>query len=356
MSFNLSEKLKSLHKERNISQEKLAQYLKVSFQAVSKWENGNSYPDIFLLPEIARFFEITIDELMQVEKLDEEKLYQEYERRAEESFRNGNYGECLTIWLEAYQQMPNNLQVKEMLMSAYYDADQVKYQNEIIELGVEIYNSNVPMYYKGQAIRQIANTYAATGNMESAEKWAKKSVSIFHSQEILFTEIFDGDELLHDVGFCTYWFFNHLFYMAARIDKSKTVTKGLNYKQDVYKTVSKLYEVLYNNDDMDYESMKLLYLMHRRISEIEIELSGREETVKFHLNRAFVLATKSAAIQCHQLTHPMLSGWKVQASPTDSLKMVRLMNKDLNDHIFDIYRHADWFTTMKDTLKSLLNK
>ena len=42
MGINLGEKLKSLRKERNISQEKLAQYLNVSFQAVSKWENSVS--------------------------------------------------------------------------------------------------------------------------------------------------------------------------------------------------------------------------------------------------------------------------------------------------------------------------
>lgn len=42
MKLNLPDQLKNLRKERNISQEKLAQYLNVSFQAVSKWENGVS--------------------------------------------------------------------------------------------------------------------------------------------------------------------------------------------------------------------------------------------------------------------------------------------------------------------------
>lgn len=47
--------------KKGISQEILANYLNVSFQAVSKWENNNTYPDIMLLPEIAKFFEITVD-------------------------------------------------------------------------------------------------------------------------------------------------------------------------------------------------------------------------------------------------------------------------------------------------------
>ena len=45
MNLYLSDKLKEMRSKKNISQEKLAQYLNVSFQAVSKWENGNSYDE-----------------------------------------------------------------------------------------------------------------------------------------------------------------------------------------------------------------------------------------------------------------------------------------------------------------------
>ena len=128
MSINLGEKLKSLRKEKNISQEKLAQYLNVSFQAVSKWENSSTYPDIELLPELARFFGITVDELLGAEQIDEKKLYEEYEARAAEIYRNGNISKTLPIWQEAYHKLPNNIEVKEMLMYIYYDIYKIKYQ------------------------------------------------------------------------------------------------------------------------------------------------------------------------------------------------------------------------------------
>ena len=130
MSINLGEKLKSLRKEKNISQEKLAQYLNVSFQAVSKWENSSTYPDIELLPELARFFGITVDELLGAEQIDEKKLYEEYEARAAEIYRNGDISKTLPIWQEVYHKIPNNIEVKEMLMSIYFDIDKVKYQKE----------------------------------------------------------------------------------------------------------------------------------------------------------------------------------------------------------------------------------
>ena len=46
--------IRELRKERNVTQEALAEHLGISFQAVSKWENGTAYPDITLLLAIAR--------------------------------------------------------------------------------------------------------------------------------------------------------------------------------------------------------------------------------------------------------------------------------------------------------------
>lgn len=109
-----------MRKEKNISQEKLANFLNISLQAVSKWENGVSYPDISLLPDLARFFDVTIDELLQVEKVNEKARYKEYEEQAETLYRDGKIEAVLQVWLEAYKEMPNNVQVKEMLMSTYY--------------------------------------------------------------------------------------------------------------------------------------------------------------------------------------------------------------------------------------------
>lgn len=61
--MNLNEKIYSLRKEREWTQEQLAQKLGVSYQAVSKWENAQACPDIGLLPEIADLFGVSIDAL-----------------------------------------------------------------------------------------------------------------------------------------------------------------------------------------------------------------------------------------------------------------------------------------------------
>lgn len=66
MLFN--EKLKMLRKENNLTQERLAEKINVSRQAITKWESGEGTPDIENLKQISQVFNITIDELIKEEK------------------------------------------------------------------------------------------------------------------------------------------------------------------------------------------------------------------------------------------------------------------------------------------------
>jgi len=59
----IGKKIRTLRKNKNLTQEQLAEVLSVTSQSVSKWENNLAVPDISLLPIIARFFGITMDEL-----------------------------------------------------------------------------------------------------------------------------------------------------------------------------------------------------------------------------------------------------------------------------------------------------
>lgn len=67
MEFN--EKLQQLRKQKNLTQEELAQALYVSRTAVSKWESGRGYPSIDSLKAIAKFFGVTVDDLLTGEEV-----------------------------------------------------------------------------------------------------------------------------------------------------------------------------------------------------------------------------------------------------------------------------------------------
>ena len=67
MEFN--EKLQQLRKNKGLTQEELAQEIFVSRTAVSKWESGRGYPNIDSLKELAKFFSVTIDELISPDEI-----------------------------------------------------------------------------------------------------------------------------------------------------------------------------------------------------------------------------------------------------------------------------------------------
>ena len=68
MEKTLGTRIAALRKEKGLTQEELAEKLGVSSQAVSKWENDLSCPDIMLLPVLAKIFDTTTDELLSGQK------------------------------------------------------------------------------------------------------------------------------------------------------------------------------------------------------------------------------------------------------------------------------------------------
>ena len=78
---NLGSVIIANRRKHGITQDELAEYIGVSKASVSKWETGTTYPDITLLPRLAAFFDISIDELMdykpQMEREEIRKLYRQ---------------------------------------------------------------------------------------------------------------------------------------------------------------------------------------------------------------------------------------------------------------------------------------
>ena len=88
MEFN--EKLQELRKRKGLTQEELASKLYVSRTAISKWESGRGYPSIDSLKVIARFFSVTVDELISSDEA--LTIAEENQRKTESNFRDQALG------------------------------------------------------------------------------------------------------------------------------------------------------------------------------------------------------------------------------------------------------------------------
>ena len=78
---NISELLISLRKQNGLTQSDLAEKLGISFQAVSKWERGENLPDAFTLVELARIYNITVDEILNGKVIEKKESIKDGKRR-----------------------------------------------------------------------------------------------------------------------------------------------------------------------------------------------------------------------------------------------------------------------------------
>lgn len=85
--MTIGEKIKTLRKNNGMTQEKLAEYLCVSYQAVSKWECGLSSPDLSLIAPLTRLFNISADELLGITDLNDDQTRKKY-NSALQKYRN----------------------------------------------------------------------------------------------------------------------------------------------------------------------------------------------------------------------------------------------------------------------------
>lgn len=103
----LSENLKKYRLLKNLTQEEVAEYLGITAQSVSKWERGESYPDITFLPALANIFETSIDLLIGMDTVRAEETRLSIHKKAVAYQRCGDYDSAEKTYRDALLIYPN---------------------------------------------------------------------------------------------------------------------------------------------------------------------------------------------------------------------------------------------------------
>ena len=107
MAIYFSEKFKQYRKAKDLTQEQLAEIFHVSPQAISRWEIGATCPDIELLPSIASFFKITVDELLGLDKIKDKERIEEIMKEVQNKWESGHINDTLEILRNAVREFPH---------------------------------------------------------------------------------------------------------------------------------------------------------------------------------------------------------------------------------------------------------
>lgn len=185
--MNIGNKIKELRKARGITQEQLADSIGISFQAVSKWENGIAYPDITLLPVLASYFSVSMDILFD---FDQKEIAEKALAIAKESWKHrfSDREKARDILEKGLKEYPDN---DVLLCNLLYVVDD---PDETLKIGSKILDVTKDEALKYDACRFMAYAYKAKNDIESARKVIDIIPEIYISHLSVKAEVMEGDE------------------------------------------------------------------------------------------------------------------------------------------------------------------
>ena len=271
MEITIGENLKELRKKKNNTQEDLAEFLTISIAAVSKWERGESYPDIELLPRIAVFYDTTVDDLLGVGETRKQHKINEYMNKTPDFWKSGDSLACVEHWRKAANEFPNDDSVMFQLMQALSNAaggvlsmggkdDEAK-KNEFLKEAVKIgeklsakANDKSTIY---SAIFRLCSAYKDLGEVEKAKETANKLPPIYFCKDEALLFILEGAELkTHSQEFLLLLLqsFNNMIIRSDNCgcyDNKQII--------QIYQKAIQVYKLLFENGDYGLQHMSLYY-------------------------------------------------------------------------------------------------
>ena len=197
-TLKIGEIIYNLRKEKGVTQETLAEFLGISTPAVSKWETGQSYPDIVLLPEIASYFGVTIDYIMSfAPDLTKEEAMDIYHQLADafskEDFEKV-YNECKSFLKKYNNCYFLHLQIGNLLLNHIDRLQEPARIPEILEFASSIFKkivlSTTEPKLRHEANYSLGISYMFAGRADDVIEVMKNAVDTFLPPEILLAQAY----------------------------------------------------------------------------------------------------------------------------------------------------------------------
>lgn len=188
--IRLGEKIRALRKEKNISQEVLAEAMGVSFQAVSKWETGGSLPDVALIPALASFFDVSTDELFDYNRFQAEQKIRQITERAYR-LRVERPEEAEQILREGLRQFPGN---DVLLNNLLYAMEPSQQGEEMIAICKSLIQATRDDAVKYDAARILAELYRDRGELTLCGETLEEIPEIYFTKLECVARLMEGEQ------------------------------------------------------------------------------------------------------------------------------------------------------------------
>lgn len=365
--LKIGEKIKDLRKKQDVTQEKLAAYLNISYQAISKRENGTALPDLTLLPGIANFFGVSTDELLGMKDTEETEELKEFEKIYSENFCLGKTYENIVLSRRVLEKYPRNYQWMMNLacvLCCYNDtaehnkhSKENDFRGEAIRLCERILEDCTEESVRHRAIQTLCLEYPWVGKKKEAIKLAMDMPDMYACREQLLSFVYEGEERIEILQTTLLKFLEQCADKIWLLTQDPLMGKELTTEKKIecMETACNLVNFVFKEDKENNTHNNMFYLI--RLAKLWCEQENLDKVMETLLQ-----AEKSAR---------SFDRWASSPNPTkyQSVLLNRCVNdpkglgknyecteldifrREIKDKQFDLIRGTDAFQNLLERLK-----
>lgn len=271
----IGEKIKYYRQKNNMTQEKLASCLNVTFQTVSKWETGVSSPDLSLIVPLTKLFRISADELLGLYDEETDKRYEELKEAYSNTYKTEDFAERQRICELAVAEYPGDMKWLSDLAwvisnrSFEYEDNEtyIAQQEKAIKLFEAVIKNCSDEILKGEAIIGITQLLGWRGRKDEARKYAEmlpERTGV--TREQVLENVLEGEELVE-------------FKQKRILDNIHGALRGLSLlPEESTDAMRALVQAMFPDGDYMGHYLTMYYAVQRQINH-RVKLGVLEETI-----------------------------------------------------------------------------
>ncbi|MBQ7923274.1 MAG: helix-turn-helix transcriptional regulator [Clostridia bacterium] len=340
MTTSIGQNIKRLRRERDITQEALAEYLGITAQAVSGWECDRNMPDIMQLPLLANIFGVPTDEILGVNVGAREANIDEICKKAEKANADGFRDEAVRILRKGLLEYPNAYEIMSLLAKDLYLAGQ---SEEALDLSQKIMQDCTNINVRAETTSLLCSLYSHMGQKKKAIETAMTLPEV--SRNDLLPYLYEGEQLTEFYRKNTLDLFGDALHQTGQLafcrdDEGKPVYTA-DEQLTIQKKIIAVFEILMEDGDYNFfaQFMESAYRQSARLyaekKDAENTLACLRKMVEFV--RMFVQYPADATQTSLLFRGVKYGGW-VKNTPEAEKEMVEDIHEFISDTRFDFVR------------------
>lgn len=347
MKLKIAENIRKLRHDLNLSQEQLAERLGVRFQAVSKWERSETYPDIELLPSIACFFNISVDELLGSNEIAENNAVENIVEALRIHDFQKDYLKLIEVAEEGLTQFPNN----HLLMAWIVYASSRINPKRSIELGEYVLSNCKQQNILNWVNTELCYVYFYNGEKEKAITKARKLPLKEQSRNDVLRNLLKGSEQVkYILSSIIALQINDFRYSIQKLLPHYTYPEQIALMEKCIGII----DVLFESDD-DLASMKQKTDIYIQMAKINVQNNENDKAIEY-LQKAIACAENHDKYPYGTHSTSILRGCKKYGYEVIVAPPIVHPYQRLKETLFETLKSDDCFAVLKNitTFQELL--